>query len=326
MASTTADQALPNLRVVDLSTVRVRELRPLWEREVALWRDVLDWDVSSAMAALERAARRGGILGKAVRLGDIVTAYGYHVVEGERGLISGLVVSPAASGPATVVALLKSMLVELERHGVRRIETQFVSFDAPWLSTCFTDFGFTTHWREFLQAPVDAAHSPLQPTLEEGANAFHKQSWSGWNIVEMASLMERAHRGGADAKMNELYQSSEGCQVLLNNILRQRGCGATLTEASAIVRERDSGRTAGFIVVTEIADGHAHVAQVAVEPDFQGRGIGGELLDHAFHHTHKLGLRKLSLMVSRDNARAVELYRKRGFDAVHQFPVFSREL
>jgi len=96
MASFVAPRALPNLQVVDLSRMRPHELKSLWEREVRMWRDKLDWDVSGAIAALERAVDRGGLAGKAVRCGGVTAAYAYYIVEGDRGVISGFaVVSPS---------------------------------------------------------------------------------------------------------------------------------------------------------------------------------------------------------------------------------------
>jgi len=149
--------------------------------------------------------------------------------------------------------------------------------------------------------------------------------WSASNLSEMASLMQRAHRGGVDADMNELYHTSEGCRTLLNNIVRQRGCGRSLLEASSLARERGSDRAAGFALVTEIARNHGHLAQVAVSPELQRRGIGHLLLDHTLSRLSELGLEHLSLMVSRGNEKAIGLYEAMGFTPVCQFPVFSRE-
>ena len=60
MASFVAERALPNLEVVDLSRMRTEELKSLWEREVRLWRDKVDWDVAGAITALD--AKSGEIL------------------------------------------------------------------------------------------------------------------------------------------------------------------------------------------------------------------------------------------------------------------------
>lgn len=321
MATFVAEQSLSDLQVVDLSRVRPRELRGLWAREVRMWSETLNWDVGGAIAALERAVDRGGLSGKAVRWGGRTLAYAYYVVEGNRGVISGLVVSPSFPDPQLGNVLVRAMLEDLKRRNVRRIETQFICFDAPWIASCFEAHGFRTHWRDFLRASIS------RPRLEGSpAGQVVLLPWTAWNLSEMATLMEQAHRGGPDAAMNELYRTSTGCRALLNNIVRQSGCGRSLAEASCVARERASDLPAGFAIVTEIGRCHGHLAQVAVAPMFQGQGVGHRLLAHTFSQLAELGLDTLSLMVSQGNDRALALYRSMGFEPTYRFPVFSRDL
>ncbi|TDI48337.1 MAG: GNAT family N-acetyltransferase [Acidobacteria bacterium] len=320
MSSLIAERAAANLQVVDLCRVRPHELRRLWEREARLWRQRFDWDVTTAMSALERAVDRGGLVGKAIRCDGVTAAYAYYVVEGDRGVISGLVVSPAFRDSEIGRMMLQAILEDLYRRGVRRIETQFVCFDAPWLAECFEAEGFQTFWRDFLRRTVSRVHPDAG-----SSNRVVLLRWTAWNLSEMAALMERAHRGGADAEMNELYRSSSGCRLLLNNIVRQRGCGKALTEVSTVAREPSTDAAAGFAIVTEIAKGHGHLAQVAVDPIFQRQGVGRLLVTNTLDRLAAIGIRTLSLMVSRDNDRALHLYRSLGFESIYRFPVFSLE-
>ncbi len=286
-----------------------------------MWREKLDWDVGGAIAALERAVDRGGLSGKAVRYGGAIVAYAYYVVEGDRGVISGFVVSPSFRDPQLGITMLRAMLDDLDRRHVRRIETQFICFDAPWLAACFEEYGFRTHWRDSLRASLS------RPRPERSAsNQVVLLPWTAWNLSEMAALMQDAHRDGADAVMNELYRTSAGCRALLNNIVRQSGCGRSLTEASSVARESASDLPAGFAIVTEIGRRHGHLAQLAVAPMFQGQGVGHRLLAHTFSRLADLGLDTLSLMVSHGNERAMALYRSMGFEPTYRFPVFSRQL
>jgi len=318
--ATIAPRPAAQLQVVELCHVRPKELKSLWEREIRTWREALDWDVSGAMGALQRAVARGGINGRAVRYNGRIIAYGYYVVEGDRGVLSGLVVTPSPQSATVGRALVKSILLELERRGVRRIESQFICFDAPWLAACFEEHGFKSFWREFLRVPVSPR--PVATATTDGVVIL---PWTAWNMSEMASLMMQSHRGGIDAHMNELYRTSDGCRILLNNIIRQRGCGNSVAEASSIARTKDTDVAAGFAIVTEIAPRHGHLAQVAVAPVSQGRGVGRRLLAHSLTRLHALGLTRLSLMVSSGNEPARSLYRSVGFKPVYRFPVFNRE-
>ena len=53
--------------------------------------------------------------------------------------------------------------------------------------------------------------------------------------------------------------------------------------------------------------------QLYVHPDWQGRGLGGRLMDHVEAHARRLGCRALVLTVNRGNHRARAAYEKRGF-------------
>jgi ribosomal protein S18 acetylase RimI-like enzyme len=137
--------------------------------------------------------------------------------------------------------------------------------------------------------------------------------------------MRHAHEGGSDAEMNELYRTSAGCRALLDNVFRQRGCGAPVLPASAMARLDESDRAVGFTLVTETAKGRAHLAQLAVAPDLQRSGVGRALLAHSAVRLAAFGFETASLMVSEENRRAAELYHSLGFETRVRFPVFSRD-
>lgn len=52
---------------------------------------------------------------------------------------------------------------------------------------------------------------------------------------------------------------------------------------------------------------------IAVNPKYQGKGIGGKLLRYGFDIAKKKGFKKVSLNVDFDNPRAEKLYAKLGF-------------
>ncbi|HTX79069.1 MAG TPA: GNAT family N-acetyltransferase [Longilinea sp.] len=63
-----------------------------------------------------------------------------------------------------------------------------------------------------------------------------------------------------------------------------------------------------------------YIDHLAVSPDFRRQGIGRELLARGEKLAEQAGLRKLSLIVERDNEPAHALYRSTGFQVVETFP------
>ncbi|MCI0361573.1 MAG: GNAT family N-acetyltransferase [Planctomycetaceae bacterium] len=58
-----------------------------------------------------------------------------------------------------------------------------------------------------------------------------------------------------------------------------------------------------------------NVHDLAVAPRFRGRGIGKALLDAVADDARALGCCKVTLEVRADNAKAIELYRRAGFES-----------
>lgn len=75
------------------------------------------------------------------------------------------------------------------------------------------------------------------------------------------------------------------------------------------------GRIVGFIVARQLAD-EIHINNVAVEPDFRGRGIGRLLMKTALAWGREKHARQAVLEVRAGNGRAHQLYRACGFEVI----------
>jgi len=80
-----------------------------------------------------------------------------------------------------------------------------------------------------------------------------------------------------------------------------------------------AGEVVGNLGLTRFTrPGRAHVGEIGmgVRDDWQGKGVGSALLEAALDLADNwLGLRRIELHVHADNARAIALYRKFGFEA-----------
>ncbi len=303
-----------NVQVVDLGAITPADLENLWEHEAQLWRERLLWDVSGTCAALRRIVERKGLPGKAIRVDAQTVGYAYYGVVGRLGVISGLVVAPEWQCTEVGDALLHQTVDEIRQQGVSRIESPFVSIDAPWLAPALVREGFRTYWREFLRCELCQARRPVQaPAM------VSLEPWRDTHLDEAAAILQAAYDAGVEAEIDEQYRTVDGCRVILDKMLNQGSCGMLVAEASAIARQR--GRSIGFVVVTEVAPRQGHLTQVAVLPESQHRGVGRALVDYSLWRLAECRFDTLSLIVSRSNVRARKLYQATGFQSVLAFPV-----
>ena len=71
------------------------------------------------------------------------------------------------------------------------------------------------------------------------------------------------------------------------------------------------------------------LSNVAVLPEYQGRGIGGSLVDAGLDAARRHGARRVLLQVRQENNSAKRLYRRRGFetfDTLHELEISHRHL
>jgi ribosomal-protein-alanine N-acetyltransferase len=80
----------------------------------------------------------------------------------------------------------------------------------------------------------------------------------------------------------------------------------------------------GMIVIWLIL-GEAHIATLAVHPDFRGRGIGSQLLEVGLMGARNNGAREAMLEVRASNHVAQALYEGYGFEVVYRRSRYYRD-
>jgi ribosomal protein S18 acetylase RimI-like enzyme len=303
------------MEVVDLTQVTADELEDLWQAERRLWHDRLRWDVSATYEALRRLVMRRSLSGKAVRIDGRVVAYACYVVVRQLAVIPALAVSPDVVRTGAGETLLRHSVEAMRGHGVRRIESQFIRDDSPWLPAAFAREGFRTYWNEWLRLDMRRATPPA-----EALPGVSLEPWQEKHLGDCAALLQAAYAGSIEAEAYGRYGTVEGCREVLESIASQGSCGPLLDRASALAC--DQGHATGFVMVTAGAPLQGHIPQVAVAPAHQGQGIGRMLLDYSVSRLSDNHYDTLSLVVSRMNLPAHKLYRAKGFQAVMTFPVF----
>ena len=72
------------------------------------------------------------------------------------------------------------------------------------------------------------------------------------------------------------------------------------------------GRTVGFLLSNFVLD-EAQLLLICVSPDWQGVGVGGQLLKELINRSRDQGQKLIYLEVRSGNERAIRLYRSLGF-------------
>lgn len=85
----------------------------------------------------------------------------------------------------------------------------------------------------------------------------------------------------------------------------------------------EGGPVIGYLVMWQY-DKEIQIANIAVAPEWQGKGVGTALLEKAIATARRLGMETLSLEVRVSNRRAYTWYLRRGFRVVRRLPGYYR--
>jgi ribosomal protein S18 acetylase RimI-like enzyme len=247
------------------------------------------------------------------------------VYEGSKGVIGDLFVVNGERLPESNVVesrLLAHVIETLQQSpGVHRVEAQLLVHEAGVLARPFVDQGFRRHPRLFMAMPLSRPARPAPSVFPD----FEIRGWADGDYQSAAAVITAAYRGHVDADINDQYRTLSGSLRFLNNIVRFPGCGLFDAESSFVVTHKLTRHIAGLILCSRVRHDVGHVTQVCVLPEYRSRGIGEALLACTANALRRRKFSMLSLTVTEANSRAVDLYRRLGFDAQRIFDAFVWE-
>jgi ribosomal protein S18 acetylase RimI-like enzyme len=112
----------------------------------------------------------------------------------------------------------------------------------------------------------------------------------------------------------ELWQRVEGLEIaegddregIAQFLARNPGLSRVATDGSAIVGVALCGH-----------DGRrGHIYHLAVDPAYQGRGLGKRLLDESLADLRRTGVKRVIIMVADDNASGRQFWKRSGFEEI----------
>lgn len=312
------------MEILDLRHFTSADLRPLLDDEVRLWANLLCWDYSGSAEMILRYMDAKFLPGYAAVSRGRVFGYAFFVYEGNKGVIGDLFVSDGGNGAnrEEVERRLLTHIIETlqQSPGIHRIEAQLLAHETGIAAQPFVQQGFSRHARLFMTLPLDAAH--LEKKLSPD---FEIRRWTEHDYQPSAAVITAAYRHHVDSQINDQYRTLSGSMRFLNNIVRFPGCGTFDPESSFVAVDRVSHTLAGIILCSRVRYDVGHVTQVCVLPEHRERGLGKLLMAATIHNLRHRKFSVLSLTVTEGNTRAVDLYRRLGFDTKRVFDAFVWE-
>lgn len=313
----------PLAELIELPQLAATDLDPLLNEEIGVWDRRFAWDFRPSADLLRRFLQIHSLYGYALRSGNTIAGYGYHVCEGKKGLIGDFYVRAEHARSSNEMLLLGSILQNVMLSpGIKRIESQLMLLHTPVTQPLpFSQF-LTRHDRYFMtiDRPSAMALTPRPPAIRV---TFHP--WGERYQEEIAHVVSGSYKGHVDSEINDQYRSIPGARQFLLNIVKFPGCGRFSPGSSLLAIDDRTGRVCGICLTSMVSSYSGHVTQLCILPGTRGARLGYELLRQALLRLMECGCTTVSLTVTCSNIDAVRLYESTGFKTQGTFPALVWE-
>ena len=315
------------MEILDLRHFSSADLRPLIDDETRVWSRLLSWDYTGSAEMILRYVDAKILPGYAAIERGRIFGYAFFVYEGNKGVIGDLFVSNGNGtrlpSPREVESRLLVHVIETlqQSPGIHRVEAQLLAHESGVVSRPFMEQGFQRHPRLFMVQPLDQ-NRPRPAVLPKEVEI---RPWSEQDYQPAAAVITAAYRGHVDSDINDQYRTLSGALRFLNNIVRFPGCGTFDAESSFVAVTKSMRNILGVILCSRVRQDVGHVTQVCLLPEYRSHGIGETLLAYSAANLRKRRFSSLSLTVTEANNRAVDLYKRLGFETKRVFDAFVWE-
>jgi ribosomal protein S18 acetylase RimI-like enzyme len=293
------------LTPVDWRTLPAEQVASLYDAEVERWSSTLEWDTSKDWEEVEHGRQIGTVSGLAVvdERGAIV-GWCYYLVHHRALQIGGFI----AASDAAAQVMLDAMLADEIRASIDTV-TLFAFADAPGLAPALRLRGLSVDRYWYLGRELRRIPPPRVPDVRR---------WRLDDVRASAELLGRAYKGADEARPFAPRGTPEEWADYVGQLTTGPGCGRLMPDVSVCV-PGGPNKLLGVALVTRIADGTAHLAQLAVDPQMQGRHLGRQLLEIVCAGANQMGCGRMTLFVGGRNSIARSLYEASQFSIMGSF-------
>lgn len=300
------------MRTLDWRDADGDRLAPLFARERERWLTGLRWETSDAWGEVEQARTTWGLPGF-IAVDDAGTIQGisFHLPTATRLELGGLF----GESLAAATALVGATVTAAGEAGVDEVSC-FLYESRPLVAEALGACGFLVEPFPYL---VRTLSTDLPPTRRLDALA-HVRDWDPADVEPLAALFAAAYDPLA-ARRFTTSPTPDGWAHYVSNLVGQTACGVLQPAVTRMAWDGD--RLVGAVLVTTIGHRTAHVAQVAVHPDWRGRGVARALLAEACARA-AADADRVTLLVGSSNNAARALYASMAFEPGGRFLAATR--
>ena len=290
---------------VPLAEIDSDRIEPLLIEETARYLEWYRWDFTATAQLVRQLVGAHSLGGMALLAKGEVVGYSYFVIDDNKALIGDLYVREDWASAASERLLMATTLEQIREHPeVRRLETQ-----PMMLRFAYSHPRAERFERLYLELELRYTHWPKELRAPDG---YRLEGWNWRFEDEAARLLYRAYRGHTDAEINDQYRAPGRARAYLANMIRYPVCGDFNPAASFFVTQKTGGATVGM-VLTSVSQTVGHVAQLCVDPEARGLGLGKLMLWAALAKFTELGCEYSTLTVTAANRPALHLYESLGY-------------
>ena len=288
--------------------------------EHSRWTEGLHWDLDDSLTLIERARTARQLPGLVVRnrTGRIV-GWTFYLLRNEI-LEVGALVGRSASA---IRHLLDGILACPEAELAKGLSC-FVFPTSSSVRSALERRHFAVTRFPYLARSLSEDLGPEQEATTEDVDSVRLRPWREADAIGTVRLLGVAYAGSTAERCFAPHQDLGEWAQYVGQLLGSPGCGRFMPEWSVVAEERSTQAVVGVTMATRVAPDTAHIAQVAVDPGFEGQGLGGRLVRTSAQRARHDGLQRLTLLVSEDNPAANALYRRLGFQRTTEFLFASR--
>lgn len=299
------------MRCVDWRTRSAADVEPLVSAEARAWLRELHWDVTDAWQVIE-PARAAGHLPGFLAVDDAGRPLGWTAFLNHANSLQ--VMALVAPDHLATRALVDAVMSAPETAAAD-VAIVCVRSSAPGLADALLAHGFDVESCRYMVVTLADFHEPVTDLAP----------WTASHDDAVAALWARAYAGQTGIRAFAPHGTSAEWREYVGQLRKGPGCGWFLPEFSFVAPAEDGGELRGAILVTDLGPRTAHVAQIAVDPAWRGRGLARRLVRAALGRAASI-FDRATLLVSPANRPAIALYESMGFEDLATFTVATKRM